>query len=541
MEFMAEDDVIESANHFRCIDRMIDPVKAALTEKLMKGLCLISKNSTSDSREDRFAVGEYRKLPNEVGGMDRIPYEQPPLERGVNNYYSTNIRTTNMLDLLIKNAIVVTMEPECEPFIGSVGIQDGRFAIVTNEQIREEARETVDGTGKILFPGMINGHVHGDMTVLRGLGDDLTLLEQNHIYSSHRYFLKDLSLEELEASRELTYLEAIRSGTTFILEHEYTSLGTLSVDAMKRIGIKGGISDDLLDHYNKPGDTIPEDYYDRFIQMCRENGILPIISSASEEFFNLEVLTEIGKFAARKQLLITQHFAENDWRMEHIKKEFNSSPVRLLYDNGILGTAPIVGSHCVYADKEEISIMAKSNFRVVNTPLCEMKIQDGIAPIPDYLKAGVPVGLGTDGGLWNNSNDLFREVKCMVLLHSLTSGVRSITARQALEMATLNGARVWGLENEIGSIKAGKCADFILISTEEPHMQPLRIGHYDNVLSMLAYCATGHDVDSTYINGNAIMKNRRMVGLDQAAIISRAVEAGQNCLSRYNGTELYRH
>ena len=170
-----------------------------------------------------------------------------------------------------------------------------------------------------------------------------------------------------------------------------------------------------------------------------------------------------------------------------------------------------------------------------------MKIQDGIAPIPDYLKAGVPVGLGTDGGLWNNSNDLFREVKCMVLLHSLTSGVRSITARQALEMATLNGARVWGLENEIGSIKIGKCADFILISTEEPHMQPLRIGHYDNVLSMLAYCATGHDVDSTYINGNAIMKNRRMVGLDQAAIISRAVEAGQNCLSRYNGSELYRH
>lgn len=101
MDFMAEDDVIESANHFRCIDRMIAHAKAVLTEKLMKEPCLISKNSTSDSREDRLAVGEYKKLPNEVGGMDRIPYEQPPLERGVNNYYSTNIRTTNMLDLLI--------------------------------------------------------------------------------------------------------------------------------------------------------------------------------------------------------------------------------------------------------------------------------------------------------------------------------------------------------------------------------------------------------------------------------------------------------
>lgn len=140
----------------------------------------------------------------------------------------------------------------------------------------------------------------------------------------------------------------------------------------------------------------------------------------------------------------------------------NSTPARsaCCMITGSLGIAPMVGSHCVYADKEEISIMAKSNFRVVNTPLCEMKIQDGIAPIPDYLKAGVPVGLGTDGGLWNNSNDLFREVKCMVLLHSLTSGVRSITARQALEMATLNGARVWGLENEIGSIKAGQMRRF---------------------------------------------------------------------------------
>lgn len=124
---------------------------------------------------------------------------------------------------------------------------------------------------------------------------------------------------------------------------------------------------------------------------------------------------------------------------------------------------------------------------------------------------------------------------------SLNSGVRAISARQALEMATLNGARVWGLENEIGSIKEGKSADFILVSTEEPHMQPIRIDHYNNVLSMLAFCATGHDVDSTYINGKPIMKNRRMLHVNQEEIIRKACIAGEKCLRKYNPTELYRH
>lgn len=446
-----------------------------------------------------------------------------------------------MLDLIVKNAIIVTMEPDCEPFIGSVGIQDGRFKTVVKGEVKEAAKETVEAKGMILFPGMINGHIHGDMTALRGLGDGLTLLEQNEIYDSRRYFLEDITHEELKDSRELTYLEAVRSGTTFVLEHEYTSLGELSINAMTDIGVKGGISDDMLDHYWRPEDTIPEDYYDNFITMCKERGILPVISSASEEFFNLEVLKGIGRFARDKGVLITQHFAETPWRMKAIKDNFSSTPVRLLYESGIFNLNPIIGSHSVYADEDEIAMLAKTPFRVVNTPLCEMKIGDGIAPIPGYLKAGIPVGLGTDGALWNNSNDIFREVKCMILLHSLNSGVRSISARQALEMATLNGARVWGLENEIGSIKEGKSADFILVSTEEPHMQPIRIDHYNNVLSMLAFCATGHDVDSTYINGKPIMKNRRMLHVNQEEIIRKACIAGEKCLRKYNPTELYRH
>lgn len=450
-------------------------------------------------------------------------------------------KVDKMLDLIIKNAIIVTMEPDCEPFIGSVGVQDGRFKAVVEGEVNESAKETVDAKDMILFPGMINGHIHGDMTVLRGLGDGLTLLEQNEIYDSRRYFLEDMTHEELKVSRELTYLEAVRSGTTFILEHEYTSLGKLSLDAMANIGIKGGISDDMLDHYCRSEDTIPEDYYDNFIAMCKERGILPVISSASEEFFDLEVLKGIGKFARDKGLLITQHFAETPWRMKAIKDKFSSTPVHLLHENGIFDLAPIIGSHSVYADEEEIAMLAKTPFCVVNTPLCEMKIGDGIAPIPGYLKAGIPVGLGTDGALWNNSNDIFREVKGMILLHSLNSGVRAISARQALEMATLNGARVWGLENEIGSIKEGKSADFILVSTEEPHMQPIRINHYNNVLSTLAFCTTGHDVDSTYINGKPIMKSRQMVHVDQKEIIRKACVAGEKCLRKYNPNELYRH
>ena len=445
-----------------------------------------------------------------------------------------------MFDLKLENGIIVTMEPGCRPFVGSIGVTDGRFAAVCEGALPGEARERVDAAGKIIFPGMVNGHVHGDMTVLRGLGDGLTLLEQNEIYEPRRYFLEDLTKEDLFWSRQLTYIEAIMSGTTFLLEHEYTSLGKDSVRAMAETGIRGGVSDDIQDRLAAGGAKALREDYAAFFSECREQGILPVVSSLSEEFFDEEQLRLIEEFARDSGVLITQHFAETDWRSRHIAEHFRTTPVRYLQERGLLNIVPIIGSHAVQVDREEVGMLGRADFRVVNTPLCEMKIADGVAPIPDYLAAGVPVGLGTDGGLWNNSNDLFREIKGILLLHAITGGVRAVSARQALEMATIQGARVFGLEEELGSIAVGKRADFITIDTDAPHLCPLRLGHYDNVLSTLAYSVTGQDVRDSYIGGRAVMRDRSLCRVDRKRIMEAAREAGERGLARYDPRELLR-
>jgi len=165
--------------------------------------------------------------------------------------------------------------------------------------------------------------------------------------------------------------------------------------------------------------------------------------------------------------------------------------------------------------------LKSAGVKVANTPLCEMKIADGIAPIPEMLRQGITVGLGTDGALWNNSNDIFREMKGMSLLHTVTSGIRSISKKDILNMATTGGAAVFGMEAEIGMVKEGMSADVILVEVDRPHIQPLVLGRNENVTSAIVHCATGRDVSDVFVNGKRIVKNGEPVSVDVPGLIAR--------------------
>ena len=143
-----------------------------------------------------------------------------------------------------------------------------------------------------------------------------------------------------------------------------------------------------------------------------------------------------------------------------------------------------------------------------------MKIGDGLAPIPKLVKAGIPVALGTDGAMWNNSNDIFREMKCMSIIHNLKAGVRAFSAEDILDMATVNGAKLFDMEKELGTLEEGKIADLILVDAAAPHMNPLRIGKNSNVSSAIVYCASGSDVSDVIIGGREIVRNRKLLTVD---------------------------
>lgn len=427
----------------------------------------------------------------------------------------------------VRNAIILSSHNGYRPFVGSVGIENGRIAVVREKTLGMSSDSVVDARGCILMPGLVNGHCHGDMTVTRGLGDGLTLQEQNEIFGKVNWFKNSLSEKVRYDSRQLTYCEALLSGTTFILENMYWGMGAKSAACMKETGIFGGLAEDVRKDFENPLEFLPEEERTAFVSSCKENGLLPVFGAVSEEDFSPEIWKKIRGIAKQHGVSITAHIAETLWRQEIIQEKYGVTPVQFLEKNDALHKN-FIASHMVHPNETEIISLAKSGTKVVNTPLCEMKIADGIAPIPAMVKSGVTVGLGTDGAMWNNSNDIFREMKAMALLHTVTSGIRTFTAEQILDMATINGARVFGLEKEMGTIEAGKRADFILVDTNAPHMVPIRLGPCENVASQIVYSATGADVRDVFVQGEHVVKNKRMPWYDLPALCKRVTEYSEN-------------
>ena len=413
------------------------------------------------------------------------------------------------------------------PFKGSVCLNGAIIAEVRSGPVSaDECTEWIDGSGKILMPGLVNGHCHGDMTLARGMGDDLTLFEQIAAFRSHNWFYDFITDDDRYHARQLVYCEALLSGTTFICENMYWSLGNRSIQAMQEIGIKGALVEDIRHDFTNSDSFLPDRALHDFSASCRRAGFVPVIGLPAEEDFETERLRKIFEKLHGIDAMQTMHLAENEWRREIILQKYGLTPIEYLAKNGFLHDR-LIGSHVVYATGNEITLMKEANVKIANTPLCEMKIADGIAPIAEMVRQGLTVGLGTDGALWNNSNDIFREMKGMSLLQTIHNGIRPLAKKDILDMATAGGAAVFGKETEFGMIKEGMQADMILIDTEQPHLQPLLIGKHENVTSAIVYNATGGDVTDVFVSGKHLVKDRALSSVDVPALCARVQKTAE--------------
>ena len=437
-----------------------------------------------------------------------------------------------MFDIVINHGILLTSERDYRPWCGHIGIKNGLICQIRSQPIpEEEGSEYFDAAHKIVLPGLINGHCHGDMTILRGLLDQLTLQEQNQVMGKSGWLKNYLTDEIRLISRQLTYLEAIKSGTTFLMENMYWDLGLDAVRAMAETGLSGALALGVRTHFAVQREYHAMEYLSRFGACAEEHHLLPVLGTVAEEDFDDTILDDITRMARQLGWLTTQHLAETTWRQAHVKERFGTTSIRYLADRGFLHDR-IIGSHAVYVEPEEIQLLKEKGVRIVNTPLCEAKIADGLAPIPAFLKAGIPVGLGTDGALWNNSNDLFREMKGLCLLHTLHSGIHPLSHQDALNMATIGGAEVFGLSQVTGSICEGKRADLILIDTRAPHLCPLRLDQHENISSSVVYNATGADVTDSIIGGRVVMRNRKVRTVDERILLARAQAASDHLMEQ---------
>ncbi len=425
------------------------------------------------------------------------------------------------VSLVVVNGLVVTMDGGRRILErGAVAIDGADIvAVDTDEAVRRQfrGRETIDADGQVVMPGLVNTHTHAPMVLFRGLADDLALMEwlNNYIFPAEA---KMVSPEFVRAGTRLAALEMIGSGTTTFADMYY-----FEDDIAKETSAAGlrGVLGQTVIQFPVPDAKTPADGLARaeaFIQAYRRDPLItPAVAPHAMYTLDGPTLKAAGELAKKYAVPTLIHLAETRDEVQTAQERFRGSPVAYLDSLGFLGPG-VVGAHGVWVSDPEIALLKTRGVGISHNPESNMKLASGTAPVTGYLRAGVAIGLGTDGAASNNDLDMFEAMRMASLLHKLqTVDPRAVGARTALEMATIGGARVLGLEKQVGSLEPGKRADLIVVDMRSARQTPM----YDPV-SHLVYVTRGDDVRTTIVQGRVLMRDRKMLTLDAPAVLADA-------------------
>jgi len=426
----------------------------------------------------------------------------------------------NTADILVHNGTILTMDNQNNIIHnGMVAIAESTISYIgKGKKDSIKAKKDLDTQGGLILPGLINSHTHAAMSLFRGLADDLPLMEWLHNYIFPVEGKMDADF--VRVGTLLACAEMILSGTTtfcdmYLFEEEVAR-------AAKEAGMRSVVGEVIYDFPSPNYGTLEKGfiYTEALIERWEKDPLINIAVEPHSLFTcGEELLRKANDLALKKGVPLILHLAETKEEVNEIEKRFKKRPVQHLKDLGLLGSHLIV-DHCVHINKSEIELLAENNVCIVHNPESNMKLASGIAPVPDMIANGITVGLGTDGCASNNNLDLFGEMDMAAKLHKVNSLDPTVMNAQTLvEMATIGGAKVLGLEKITGSLEVGKRADLIVIDTNKPHLVPMY-----NPYSHLVYAARGHDVTHSIIDGNIVMEDRRLLTLDVEDIIERSKE-----------------
>ena len=417
------------------------------------------------------------------------------------------------VDFLIVNGLIVTMDAGYRILEGgALAVREGEIVdIGTTDELQKKyaPSQLMDATGKLVMPGLINTHTHSPMTIFRGYADDLHLKEwlYDHIFPIEAEFINP---ENVRTGTRLAIAEMLLSGTTTFNDMYYF------VDEMAKVvdqvGVRAVLTESLID-FSVPNSPSPEHALaisEKMIKKWNAHPLITIgISAHAPYTTSPEVIRKGKELADKYKLPFNIHIGETRGEFDLIQKEYGMTPVRFLDEAGVLGSN-VVAAHSVHVTPEDIEIFAQRGVGVAHNPQCNMKLASGVAPVPEFLKAGVKVGIGTDGVASNNDLDLFDEVRSAAFIHKLNSNNPTVlNAQTALELATMGGARVLGMDHLIGSLETGKRADIIILDMDQPHAHPVY-----NIYSLIVYSLRGSDVETVLVDGKLMVHNRKLVTLD---------------------------
>jgi 5-methylthioadenosine/S-adenosylhomocysteine deaminase len=425
------------------------------------------------------------------------------------------------VSLVVAHGTVVTMDGGGRVIVNGAVAVDGANIVAVDEtdaiQRQYRGTETIDAAGQVVLPGLINTHTHAPMVLFRGLADDLTLMEwlTTYIFPAEA---KTVSPQFVRAGTRLAALEMIQSGTT-----TYTDMYYFEEEIAKETksaGLRGVLGQTVIQFpvadAKTPADALAR--AEAFITAFKDDPLItPAVAPHAIYTLDGATLMAARNLAVRHGVPTLIHLAETRDEVKTTRDQYQASPVGYLDRLGFLG-AGVVAAHGVWVTPPEIAMLRQRGVGVSHNPESNMKLASGTAPVPGYLSAGVAIGLGTDGAASNNDLDMFEAMRIASLLHKLQTGdPQAVGARTALEMATIGGARALGMADRLGSLEPGKRADLIVVSMSSARQTPM----YDPI-SHLVYTTRGDDVRTTIVHGKVLMKDRQMLTLDEASVLSDA-------------------
>jgi len=414
-----------------------------------------------------------------------------------------------MSSVLIKDCSwLVTQNPDRDVLRDqSVMVKDGKITEV-GKGVGSEADVVINGSGKVVLPGLINTHTHLSMTLLRGYADDMRLQDwlQKKIWPAEA----GLTPEACYHGAMLGCAEMIMSGTTTFMDM-YFNVEEVA-RAVKESGLRAFLSYGIIDLFDAAKAKAEQEKTRKLFEHLRSLGSSRIrfaLGPHAPYTCSAETLLWAKEFAEKNNVINHIHIAETRKEQADFQKQHGSRVVEYLDKIGALSNH-MLAAHCVWVTKSEVATMGRAGVSVAHCPVSNMKLASGgAAPLPEMFEEGIAVGLGTDGAASNNSLDMFETMKVCALLHKAQRWDATVlSAQKTLDLATIEGARALGVQKEIGSIEVGKNADLIMLDTRLPNLNPVH--GKATIISDLVYSASPANVDTTIVDGQVLMENRQL-------------------------------
>jgi 5-methylthioadenosine/S-adenosylhomocysteine deaminase len=441
----------------------------------------------------------------------------------------TPARKAAPIDLLITGATMVTMDADRHV------IENG-FLAVRGDQIVDIGQDAalrypkgilvktrIDATGKLVIPGLINGHTHVPMTLMRGLKDDVVLDDWLHkfIFPAEA---RNVTEDYVRWGSRLGLAEMIRSGTTTFADMYYFEAAV--AEETKAAGLRGVLGETWID-FPAPDNKNEAEmaaYTEKFIKKWQGDPLIrAAVAPHSIYTCSEKTLRDAATLARRYHAPILIHLAE--MRKEYVDslEKNGTTPTQYLERIEVLGP-DVLAAHCIWTDNTDMRILAERQVGCVHNPSSNMMLASGVAPVVDQRAAGMRVGLGTDGPAGSNNDlNMMEEMDLAAKLQkTYRVDPRALGAKGAVEMATIEGAWALHMEKEIGSLEVGKKADFVVLSLDAPNAVPM----YD-VYSQIVYALKGSDVETVVVGGKALLKDGKVLTVDERQAVAKAREYGK--------------